>query len=54
MEFAHRFGARSILVLSGDGQNTLKRPDFQILKNTTVFENLTQATNQILSRCHKQ
>jgi histidinol-phosphate phosphatase family protein len=54
MEFARRFGARPILVLTGDGKNTLKRPDFQTLENTTVCENLTQATHQILSRCHIQ
>jgi histidinol phosphatase-like enzyme len=53
MEFARRFGARPILVLTSDRQNTLKRPDFQTLENTTVCKNLTQAIDQILSR-HKQ
>ena len=48
MEFARRFGARPILVLTGDGQNTLKRPDFQALENSTVCENLTQAVDAIL------
>jgi len=44
MEFARRFGARPILVLTGDGQNTLKLSEFQALGNTMVSETLSTAT----------
>jgi len=47
MEFARRFGARPILVLTGDGQNTLKHPDFQALENTLVCKNLSDTLTQI-------
>lgn len=49
MEFARRFGARPILVLTGDGKNTLKHPNFQSLENTLVYKNLTEAVQIILN-----
>jgi len=48
MEFALRFGARPILVLSGDGQGTLDSSAFQSLENVEACENLIDATNLIL------
>jgi D-glycero-D-manno-heptose 1,7-bisphosphate phosphatase len=49
MEFARRFGARPILVLTGDGKNTLKRADFQALENAVVCDNLSEAVETILN-----
>ena len=48
IEFASRFGARAILVLTGDGQETRDRSDSQVLENIEVCENLSAATNLIL------
>jgi hypothetical protein len=45
MEFARRFGARPILVLTGDGKNTLKRPDLQTLEATALRHSASQRTD---------
>jgi histidinol-phosphate phosphatase family protein len=48
LEFARRFGASPILVLTGDGESTLQHGGFQALENIPVCENLTSATCHIL------
>ncbi|MEN8255534.1 MAG: HAD-IIIA family hydrolase [Verrucomicrobiota bacterium] len=53
MEFARRFGARPILVLTGDGQGTRDRSGFQALENVDICENLSAATSLILDTIQK-